>query len=122
MLETPDEAVVWGTCNTSESWCRRATWQDRQRTGVGLRASEHRSASSLQHFMCGLAAGTLAKLATHPLDVAKKRFQVHTLPPAHISHHQACFCHMLMSLSVDTYPADFTQGVVSTGTGRRWSD
>ena len=26
--------------------------------------------------MCGLAAGTIAKLGTHPLDVAKKRFQV----------------------------------------------
>ncbi len=114
--------MVSGTCNTCEFWCRLATWQDRQRAGVGLRASEHSSASSLQHFMCGLAAGTLAKLATHPLDVAKKRFQVHTLTPAHMSLHEARFRHMLMSLSVDTYPADFTQGVVSTGTGRRWSD
>lgn len=26
--------------------------------------------------MCGLLAGTLAKLGTHPLDVAKKRYQV----------------------------------------------
>lgn len=33
-------------------------------------------ASGLQIFACGLAAGMLAKLATHPLDVAKKRFQV----------------------------------------------
>lgn len=32
--------------------------------------------SSLQAFVCGLAAGMLAKLGTHPLDVAKKRFQV----------------------------------------------
>lgn len=31
---------------------------------------------SLQAFACGLAAGMLAKLGTHPLDVAKKRFQV----------------------------------------------
>lgn len=30
----------------------------------------------LQSFVCGLAAGTLAKLGTHPLDVVKKRFQV----------------------------------------------
>lgn len=29
-----------------------------------------------QTFVCGLAAGTLAKIGTHPLDVAKKRFQV----------------------------------------------
>lgn len=27
-------------------------------------------------FVCGLAAGAAAKLATHPLDVAKKRYQV----------------------------------------------
>ena len=27
------------------------------------------------HFFCGLAAGALAKMGTHPLDVAKKRFQ-----------------------------------------------
>ena len=32
--------------------------------------------SSLQSFVCGLAAGSLAKLGTHPLDVVKKRFQV----------------------------------------------
>ena len=29
-----------------------------------------------ERFLCGLAAGTLAKLGTHPLDVCKKRFQV----------------------------------------------
>ena len=33
----------------------------------------------LGHFLCGLAAGALAKMATHPLDVAKKRFQVGAL-------------------------------------------
>ncbi|GFR40456.1 hypothetical protein Agub_g1014 [Astrephomene gubernaculifera] len=32
--------------------------------------------SRLQAFTCGLLAGLLAKLATHPLDVAKKRYQV----------------------------------------------
>lgn len=31
---------------------------------------------AMQTFLCGLAAGTVAKLGTHPLDVAKKRFQV----------------------------------------------
>jgi len=35
--------------------------------------------SSMQAFVCGLAAGMLAKLGTHPLDVAKKRFQVGAL-------------------------------------------
>jgi len=51
-------------------------FRNRQRAAVGQRASEHHAASSLQHFMCGLAAGTLAKLGTHPLDVAKKRYQI----------------------------------------------
>lgn len=35
-----------------------------------------RRASPAARFVCGLAAGTAAKLATHPLDVAKKRYQV----------------------------------------------
>ena len=30
----------------------------------------------MDRFLCGLAAGMVAKLGTHPLDVAKKRFQV----------------------------------------------
>ena len=49
-----------------------------QRRGVtpdGQRASENAKAGSLQHFLCGLLAGTIAKLGTHPLDVCKKRFQ-----------------------------------------------
>lgn len=33
----------------------------------------------LQAFTCGLAAGLLAKLGSHPLDVAKKRYQVRAL-------------------------------------------
>ena len=32
--------------------------------------------ASFARFVCGLLAGTVAKLATHPLDVAKKRYQV----------------------------------------------
>ena len=36
--------------------------------------------SSFERFICGLCAGTLAKLTTHPLDVAKKRFQIAGLP------------------------------------------
>jgi solute carrier family 25 thiamine pyrophosphate transporter 19 len=34
----------------------------------------------LQTFACGLAAGLIAKLGSHPLDVAKKRYQVAGLP------------------------------------------
>ncbi|XP_010548933.1 PREDICTED: mitochondrial thiamine pyrophosphate carrier 1 [Tarenaya hassleriana] len=37
------------------------------------------SLSSFQLFICGLAAGTIAKLVCHPLDVVKKRFQVEGL-------------------------------------------
>lgn len=37
-------------------------------------------AGGLQKFLCGLGAGTLAKLGTHPLDVCKKRFQVRRTP------------------------------------------
>jgi len=32
--------------------------------------------TAIQNFVCGLCAGTIAKLGTHPLDVTKKRFQV----------------------------------------------
>ncbi|XP_058000957.1 mitochondrial thiamine diphosphate carrier 2 isoform X3 [Hevea brasiliensis] len=37
------------------------------------------SLSSFQLFVCGLAAGTCAKLVCHPLDVVKKRFQIEGL-------------------------------------------
>jgi len=30
----------------------------------------------VQAFTCGLAAGLLAKLGSHPLDIAEKRYQV----------------------------------------------
>ncbi|GAB4822585.1 hypothetical protein N2152v2_009631 [Parachlorella kessleri] len=41
-----------------------------------LHESPEAPPSGFQSFMCGLAAGTLAKLGSHPLDVAKKRYQV----------------------------------------------
>jgi hypothetical protein len=40
-----------------------------------LHESSDSPTSGFQSFMCGLAAGTLAKLGSHPLDVAKKRYQ-----------------------------------------------
>lgn len=43
--------------------------------GAGVVASVLDS-QQVQHFTCGLLAGLCAKLATHPLDVAKKRYQV----------------------------------------------
>lgn len=47
----------------------------RKRRGAAQR-EQRLPPSALQSFTCGLAAGTLAKLGTHPLDVVKKRFQV----------------------------------------------
>jgi solute carrier family 25 thiamine pyrophosphate transporter 19 len=57
------------------------------------RATKHSSSSSsssggrervkptqVQSFTCGLLAGLIAKLVSHPLDVAKKRYQVAGLP------------------------------------------
>lgn len=53
--------------------------------GVGLGAGSEMGAgagvgmeqlSPLSKFACGLCAGVVAKLATHPLEVVKKRFQV----------------------------------------------
>jgi solute carrier family 25 thiamine pyrophosphate transporter 19 len=41
-----------------------------------INANDPLPPSAFQSFLCGLAAGTLAKLGTHPLDVVKKRFQV----------------------------------------------
>ncbi|KAG2497711.1 hypothetical protein HYH03_004448 [Edaphochlamys debaryana] len=43
---------------------------------AAARSAEGVQASRLQAFACGLVAGLVAKLATHPLDVAKKRYQV----------------------------------------------
>ena len=39
-------------------------------------AEEVKQLSPLSKFTCGLCAGVVAKLATHPLEVVKKRFQV----------------------------------------------
>ena len=55
-------------------WLNAAVDAARQRRHRG--EGDCQPASVLQHFVCGLAAGTVAKLGTHPLDVAKKRLQV----------------------------------------------
>jgi hypothetical protein len=64
-----------------------AAWADAAEKAVHERRASSSSSSSssswswydsdrLRYFACGLAAGLCAKLATHPLDVAKKRYQV----------------------------------------------
>lgn len=44
----------------------------------GEKAVPH--STRFQNFTCGLVAGIVSKLLTHPLDVAKKRYQVAGLP------------------------------------------
>jgi solute carrier family 25 thiamine pyrophosphate transporter 19 len=49
---------------------------DRNRKGRPEDQDGNSNGKTIKHFFSGLAAGTIAKLGTHPLDVAKKRFQV----------------------------------------------
>lgn len=53
-----------------------------------------------ERFVCGLAAGTIAKLGTHPLDVCKKRFQArsyHVHPDTALS----AFVYIYIYIAVD---------------------
>ena len=50
--------------------------QRKQHLAAGGEPRQLQPAGGFQQFVFGLAAGTFAKLATHPLDVCKKRFQV----------------------------------------------
>lgn len=58
--------------------------QARKRVGNPLDkergTADTRGAAFLQQFTCGFFSGLFSKLATHPLDVIKKRFQVAGLP------------------------------------------
>ncbi|XP_034201062.1 mitochondrial thiamine diphosphate carrier 2-like isoform X2 [Prunus dulcis] len=54
------------------------TWNLYRSSNTNLQSRED-GLSSLQLFLCGLAAGTCAKLVCHPLDVVKKRFQIEGL-------------------------------------------
>ncbi|XP_054821970.1 mitochondrial thiamine diphosphate carrier 2-like isoform X2 [Prosopis cineraria] len=68
----PYAGLQFGTYDTFKRWAM--AWN--------LRYSETASEdglSSFQLFLCGLAAGTCAKLVCHPLDVVKKRFQIEGL-------------------------------------------
>lgn len=47
-----------------------------QAKGMMLHEPPGTPPSGFQSFVCGLGAGTLAKLGSHPLDVVKKRIQV----------------------------------------------
>ncbi|BAT80252.1 mitochondrial thiamine diphosphate carrier 2-like isoform X1 [Vigna umbellata] len=68
----PYAALQFGTYDTFKRWTM--AWNQRQYSN-----STAENISSFQLFLCGVSAGTCAKLATHPLDVVKKRFQIEGL-------------------------------------------
>ncbi|RDX66830.1 Mitochondrial thiamine diphosphate carrier 2, partial [Mucuna pruriens] len=68
----PYAGLQFGTYDTFKRWTM--AWNSRQYSNPTAE-----SLSSFQLFMCGLAAGTCAKLVCHPLDVVKKRFQIEGL-------------------------------------------
>ncbi|KAK7264621.1 hypothetical protein RJT34_32230 [Clitoria ternatea] len=65
----PYAGLQFGTYDTFKRWAM--AWNSK--------TSAEGNLSSFQLFMCGLAAGTCAKLVCHPLDVVKKRFQIEGL-------------------------------------------
>ncbi|MED6159971.1 hypothetical protein PIB30_047130 [Stylosanthes scabra] len=69
----PYAGLQFGTYDTFKRWAM--AWNHSQYSN----ATGEDSLSSFQLFLCGLAAGTCAKLVCHPLDVVKKRFQIEGL-------------------------------------------
>lgn len=74
----PYAALQFGTYDALNTLWDTARVRVSQPTGDGgtLPGQEWIPAVRVQQFCCGLMAGLLAKLTTHPLDVAKKRYQV----------------------------------------------
>lgn len=72
----PYAGLQFGTYDTFKRWTM-ALNQYRS-SGTGSTDTDY-SLSSFQLLLCGLAAGTCAKLVCHPLDVVKKRFQIEGL-------------------------------------------
>ncbi|GLJ46065.1 hypothetical protein SUGI_0970450 [Cryptomeria japonica] len=71
----PYAGLQFGSYDTFKRWIKE--W-NQAHTMHNSNESED-NLSSLQLFLCGLAAGTVAKVVCHPLDVVKKRFQVEGL-------------------------------------------
>lgn len=69
----PYAGLQFGTYDTFKRWA--SAWNQ---TRYSNTTAEY-NLSSFQLFLCGLAAGTCAKLVCHPLDVVKKRFQIEGL-------------------------------------------
>ncbi|KAK4796788.1 hypothetical protein SAY86_029114 [Trapa natans] len=72
----PYAGLQIGTYDTFKRWTM--AWNQYRSSSMGQPI--HDGLSSFQLFVCGLAAGTCAKLVCHPLDVVKKRFQIEGLP------------------------------------------
>ncbi|KAE8076746.1 hypothetical protein FH972_015374 [Carpinus fangiana] len=72
----PYAGLQFGTYDTFKRWAM--AW-NRSRSSKSSSADTEDGISSFQLFICGLAAGTCAKLVCHPLDVVKKRFQIEGL-------------------------------------------
>ncbi|XP_020538702.1 mitochondrial thiamine diphosphate carrier 2 isoform X2 [Jatropha curcas] len=72
----PYAGLQFGTYDTFKRWTM--AW-NRNRSLNASSINVGDSLSSFQLFVCGLAAGTCAKLVCHPLDVVKKRFQIEGL-------------------------------------------
>ncbi|XP_004508276.1 mitochondrial thiamine diphosphate carrier 2-like [Cicer arietinum] len=69
----PYAGLQFGTYDTFKRWA--SAWNHSR----NFNTTAEDSPSSFQLFLCGLAAGTCAKLVCHPLDVVKKRFQIEGL-------------------------------------------
>ncbi|OIW18472.1 hypothetical protein TanjilG_13224 [Lupinus angustifolius] len=69
----PYAGLQFGTYDTFKRWAM--AWNHFRYSNT----TADDSLSSFQLFICGLAAGTCAKLVCHPLDVVKKRFQIEGL-------------------------------------------
>ncbi|OIV95817.1 hypothetical protein TanjilG_06793 [Lupinus angustifolius] len=82
----PYAGLQFGTYDTFKRWAM--AWNHLHYSTT----TTEDSLSSFQLFLCGLAAGTCAKLVCHPLDVVKKRFQIeglqrHPRYGARVEHH-----------------------------------
>lgn len=71
----PYAALQFGSNDTFKRWCQE--WNQARSRHAGVMSEER--LSGVQLSLCGFAAGMVAKVATNPLDVVKKRFQVEGL-------------------------------------------
>ncbi|KAJ6688929.1 hypothetical protein OIU85_005358 [Salix viminalis] len=85
----PYAGLQFGMYDTFKRWTM--AWNHHRSSTTSFTSTDD-SLSSFQLFVCGLAAGTCAKLVCHPLDVVKKRFQIeglqrHPRYGARVEHH-----------------------------------